>query len=158
MAEIPKLDAIDYKILDLLNANARASYTELGKELGLSSGSVQQRVKRLYDLDIIKQATLVLNYEALGYNMLSYIGIMISEGHLIAEVEAEIKRIPQITVANYITGKFTIFCRTRTKNALEMKDLLNQIQKINGVQRTETMVSFDEIKNSKAELIKCLAG
>ena len=58
-------DDLSLKILALLQKNARLSFTEIGKEIGLSSSSVAERVKKLEDMGILKGYTIYLNAEKL---------------------------------------------------------------------------------------------
>jgi Lrp/AsnC family transcriptional regulator for asnA, asnC and gidA len=148
-----KLDKSDLRIIQILNDDARSSYTTMAKELGITSTAVQQRVKRLFDEGIIKKSTIVLNYDALGYNLLCYIGIYVTAGKFTYAVGEALQDIPEITLANFTTGAFAIICRVRLKGPSHLKQVLKEIQDIEGVQRTETLMSFEEIKNKRDDII-----
>ncbi|MGB0429008.1 MAG: Lrp/AsnC family transcriptional regulator [Bacteroidia bacterium] len=148
-----KLDKNDLRIIELLNQDARCSYTTMAKDLGITSTAVQQRVKRLFDDGIIKKSTIVLNYEALGYKLLCYIGIYVIAGKYTYSVGEALQDVPEITLANFTTGAFAIICRVRLKDPAHLKKVLKQIQDIEGVQRTETLMSFEEIKNKRDDIL-----
>jgi len=148
-----KLDKSDLRIIQILNDDARSSYTTMAKELGITSTAVQQRVKRLFDEGIIRKSTIVLNYEALGYNLLCYIGIFVTEGKFTYSVGEALLAIPEITLANFTTGAFAIICRVRLKGPAHLKEVLKEIQEVEGVQRTETLMSFEEIKNKRDDIL-----
>lgn len=70
-----ELDEKDRRIIEVLKNNARTSYTEIAKILGLSDVAVLKRIRRLEQLGIIKRYTIVLDYKKLGYNIVSITGI-----------------------------------------------------------------------------------
>ena len=148
-----KLDKTDLSIIRMLNDDARCSYTTMAKELGITSTAVQQRVKRLFDEGIIKKSTIVLNYDALGYKLLCYIGIYVTEGKHTYSVGEALQNIPEITLANFTTGAFAIISRVRLKDPAHLKKVLKEIQEIEGVQRTETLLSFEEVKNKRDDIL-----
>ncbi len=151
-----KLDKTDLRIIEILNDDARCSYTTMAKDLGITSTAVQQRVKRLFDENIIKKSTIVLNYDALGFHLLCYIGIYVTAGKFTYSVGDALQDIPEVTLANFTTGAFAIICRARLKDPAHLKQVLKKIQEIEGVQRTETLMSFEEIKKRRDDLIKDL--
>ena len=151
-----KLDKTDFRIIEMLNADARSSYTVMAKDLGITSTAIQQRVKRLFDEGVIKKSTIVLNYDILGYGLLCYIGIYVTEGKYTYTVGDAIQEISEITLANFTTGSFAIICRARLRDPLHLKTVLKRIQEIDGVQRTETLMSFDEIKNKRDGILEGL--
>lgn len=77
-----KLDAINTKILSELSKNARASFTEIGAKVGLSSSSVAERVKKLEDTGIIEKYQIRLSYFNLGYQLKAIITLKAFAGKL----------------------------------------------------------------------------
>ncbi|MGB1451736.1 MAG: Lrp/AsnC family transcriptional regulator, partial [Marinirhabdus sp.] len=68
-------------------------------------------------------------------------------------VMACINKIPFVTVAHVTTGKFNIFCKVRAKDTGHAKEIIYQIDDIEGVTRTETMISLEECINDKRRLM-----
>ena len=64
-----------------------------------------------------------------------------------------INEIPFVTVAHVTTGKFNIFCKIRAKNTDQAKTIIYKIDDIEGVTRTETMISLEESINDKKRLM-----
>ena len=64
-----------------------------------------------------------------------------------------INQIPYVTVAHVTTGKFNIFCKVRAKNTEHAKNIIFMLDDIEGVYRTETMISLDESINDKKRLM-----
>tara|TARA_B100000809_G_C15121612_1_gene524519 strand:- start:1185 stop:1664 length:480 start_codon:yes stop_codon:yes gene_type:complete len=148
-----KLDEIDHQILDLLIDNTRTAFTDIAKRLLISAGTVHVRVKKMEDAGIIKGSSLTLDYKKLGYTFIAYIGIFLEKTHQTKFVLQHIEKIPFVTVAHITTGKFNIFCKVRAKSTDHAKDIIFMIDDIEGVSRTETMISLEESINDKKRLM-----
>ena len=148
-----KLDEIDHQILDLLIDNTRTAFTDIAKRLLISAGTVHVRVKKMEDAGIIKGSSLTLDYKKLDYTFIAYIGIFLEKTHQTKFVLQHIEKIPFVTVAHITTGKFNIFCKVRAKSTDHAKDIIFMIDDIEGVSRTETMISLEESINDKKRLM-----
>ena len=148
-----KLDEIDYKVLDLLSDNSRIPYTDIAKKLLISAGTVHVRIKKMEDAGIISGSSLKLDYKKLGYTFIAYIGIFLEKTHLTNEVLEKLNSIPFVTVAHITTGRFNIYCKIRSKNTNHAKEIIFMIDDIDGVSRTETMISLEESINDKKRLM-----
>ena len=148
-----KLDDVDHKILDLLIDNSRIPFTDVAKKLLISAGTVHVRVKKMEEFGIIQGASLALDYKKLGYTFIAYIGIFLEKTHLTNFVLEKLESIPYVTVAHITTGRFNIFCKIRSKNTNHAKELIFMIDDIEGVSRTETMISLEESINDKKRLM-----
>ena len=148
-----KLDEIDHQILDLLIDNTRTAFTDIAKKLLISAGTVHVRVKKMEDAGIIKGSSLTLDYKKLGYTFIAYIGIFLEKTHQTKFVLKNLEAVPFVTVAHITTGKFNIFCKVRAKSTDHAKQIIFYIDDIEGVSRTETMISLEEIINDKKRLM-----
>ncbi len=152
MAKI-NLDEIDHQILDILIDNTRVPFTEISKRLLISAGTVHVRVKKMEDAGIIKGSSLNLDYVKLGYSFIAYVGIFLEKTQKTEYVLEQLNKIPYVTVAHITTGKFNIFCKVRARNTKNAKDIIFMIDDIEGVLRTETMISLEESINDKKRLM-----
>mgnify|MGYP001238328892 FL=1 len=148
-----KLDDVDHKILDLLIDNSRIPFTDIAKKLLISAGTVHVRVKKMEEFGIIQGASLALDYKKLSYTFIAYIGIFLEKTHLTNFVLEKLESIPYVTVAHITTGRFNIFCKIRSKNTNHAKEIIFMIDDIDGVSRTETMISLEESINDKKRLM-----
>ncbi|SFU71964.1 Lrp/AsnC family transcriptional regulator, regulator for asnA, asnC and gidA [Pustulibacterium marinum] len=148
-----KLDEVDHQILDMLIDNTRTPFTDIAKKLLISAGTVHVRVKKMEDAGIIKGSSLTLDYVKLGYAFIAYVGIFLEKTHQTKFVMERLNEIPNITVAHITTGKFNIFCKVRAKNTKHAKEIIFMIDDIEGVSRTETMISLEESINDKKRLM-----
>ena len=148
-----KLDEIDHQILDMLIDNTRVPFTDIAKKLLISAGTVHVRVKKMEDAGIIKGSSLTLDYGKLGYSFIAYVGVFLQNTSQTKFVLERLNAIPYITVAHITTGKFNIFCKLRAKDTKHAKDVIFMIDDIEGVYRTETMISLEESLNDKKRLM-----
>ncbi len=152
MAKIT-LDEIDHQILDMLIDNTRTPFTDIAKKLLISAGTVHVRVKKMEEHGIIKGSTLTLDYEKLGYSFIAYVGIFLEKTHQTKFVLERLELIPNVTIAHITTGKFNIFCKIRAKDTTDAKNIIFKIDDIDGVSRTETMISLEENFNDKKRMM-----
>jgi len=148
-----KLDEIDHQILDMLIDNTRVPFTDIAKKLLISAGTVHVRVKKMEDSGIIKGSSLTLDYQKLGFSFIAYVGIFLQNTSQTQFVLERINDIPNVTVAHITTGKFNIFCKIRAKNTTHAKEIIFKLDDIEGVYRTETMISLEESINDKKRLM-----
>ncbi|WP_461533533.1 Lrp/AsnC family transcriptional regulator [Sinomicrobium sp.] len=148
-----RLDEVDHQILDMLIDNTRTPFTDIAKKLLISAGTVHVRVKKMEEAGIIQGSSLTLDYVKLGYSFIAYVGIFLEKTHQTKFVIERLNEIPNITVAHVTTGKFNIFCKVRAKDTKHAKDIIFRIDDIDGVARTETMISLEESINDKKRLM-----
>lgn len=148
-----KLDETDHQILDMLIENTRTPFTDIAKKLNISAGTVHVRVKKMEESQIILGSTLTLNYEKLGYAFIAYVGLFLKNTSQTKFVLERIKDIPFVTVAHVTTGKFNVFCKIRARDTQHAKEIIFKLDDIEGVYRTETMISLEESLNDKKRLM-----
>jgi Lrp/AsnC family transcriptional regulator for asnA, asnC and gidA len=145
MAEIYEIDKLDRGILGILIDDAKVPYTEIAKRLIVSPGTIHVRMKRMERLGIVKGATLILDPAKLGYDLTAFIGIYLVRGSAYSEVIEEVNDIPEIVEAHYTTGEYSIFAKIICKNTDHLRQVINEkLQTVNGVSRTETIISLGE--------------
>jgi Lrp/AsnC family transcriptional regulator for asnA, asnC and gidA len=148
-----KLDDTDHQILNMLIENTRTPFTDIAKKLEISAGTVHVRVKKMEEAGIITGSSLTLDYKKLGYSFIAYVGVFLNKTSQTQFVLERINEIPYVTVAHVTTGKFNIFCKIRARDTSHAKDIIYQIDDIEGVTRTETMISLEESINDKKRLM-----
>lgn len=151
-----QLDEIDKKILDFLVENTRTPFTEIANQMGISAGTVHVRVKKMEDAGIILGSSLVINYKKLNYNFTTYVGILLSKSNKTQEVLKILESIPNVTELSVTSGKYNIFCKIRAKDTDDAKRIIYQINDIEEVMRTESMISIEEYFSDKNRLINAV--
>jgi Lrp/AsnC family transcriptional regulator, regulator for asnA, asnC and gidA len=144
-----KIDDLDIKILSELAKDASISVPKLSKKININSSVVYSRIKRLVKKGLIKKFTIVINDEALGFNVKALTGINM-DSKLRDNVLNELFRIPEVREVSEVTGRFDILVTMNARSLDEMHQLISEkIGRIEGVQKTET---FIEMRKTVREL------
>lgn len=151
---IRSIDKVDKLILACLIEDARMPYTEIAKKAAVSPGTVHGRVKKLERRKIITGATLKINYEVVGYSFTAYVGVFLARTIDSERILENMSKIPEVTVGSIISGQYGILSKIRCRDAKHAKDIIYKINKIEGVLRTESMISLEESINDKERLFK----
>ena len=134
-----EIDNVDIRILEILMKNAKKPSTEVAKLIPVSGGTVHVRMR--------------IDHTKLGYDITAFIGIFLAKSELYDQVIAELEKIPEITNVHYTTGNYSMFARIHCRDTQHLKDVLHdKIQRVEGIVRTDTMISLEESINRNIEL------
>ena len=140
-----QLDELDLQILDLLIKDCRTPYLEIARICHVSGGTIHVRMKKMEDLGIIKGTRILLNLPKLGYDVCCFVGIYVDKASSLQNVFDELSKIKEVVEAHLTTGNYTIFTKVVCKNIADLQDiLLNKINPIQGIQRTDTIISLNQ--------------
>ena len=148
MAGKLNLDKLDLQIIQIMMADAGISYADLGKQLFVSGGTIHVRIKKLQEIGIVKGTKLNVDLKLLGYDITAFVGIFLEKSSLYDQVAEDLKKIPEIIRLNYTTGNYSMFLEVVAKDINQLRFVLHdELQKIKGIERTETFISLDESFN-----------
>jgi len=134
------LDDTDLAIVRALQANARATYTEIGRAVGLSAASVHERAHRLEARGVIRGYHAEVDPEVLGLEVLSLVSVLSSDSIDAAATEAGMAAIRQVETAYNVAGEDSYLLVVRTRSIAELSEVLQRLQAVDGVARTRTAV------------------
>jgi Lrp/AsnC family transcriptional regulator for asnA, asnC and gidA len=141
----PELDPLDYKILEILVEDANLPYTEIGQRLDVSGGTVHVRMKKMESLGIVKGAQLLIDYSKIGWDITAFLGIYLDKSSLYEDVAKQLEAIPEVVNIHYTTGIYSIFAKIICRDTQHLREVLHdKIQRVTGIQRTETFISLEE--------------
>lgn len=153
MAKNYEIDDVDLKILSHLMLDAKTPYTEIAKKVFVSGGTVHVRMKKMEELGVVKGTTLQLDYSKLGFDVTCFLGIYLQKSSLYDGVVEELKGIPEIVKIHYTTGNYNIFIKIHCRDTNHLREVLHdKIQKVEGIDRTETFISLDESMSRPIQL------
>jgi len=138
-------DKIDLQILEMLRDDAKKPFTEVARKVNVSPGTVHVRMHKMEEAGIVEKTTLKLNYARIGYDITAFIGIFLEKSALYEKVLAKLKQIPEITSIHYTTGNYSMFVKIHCRDTNHLKEVLHdKMQQVEGIERTETMISLEE--------------
>ncbi len=139
------IDDKDRKIIEMLIENGRITFTEMAKVIGITEAAVRKRVKRLEEEGIIKKYTAVVNHKALGYNVVSLVGIDVESDKLlkIADTVASNDWARKVWIT---TGDHMIMIEVWARDNDEFMKIIEELGKIEGVKRVCPAIVLETIK------------
>jgi len=110
-------------------------------------------MNKLEDAGIVRRATLDLDYGKLGYSLTAFLGVYLAKSSLYDTVLEQLTMIDEIITIHYTTGNYSMFLKLLCKDTTHLKDILHdQIQRIDGIVRTETIISLEESLSRNVKL------
>ena len=153
MASKLNLDKLDLQIISAMMEDAGISYADLGKNLSVSGGTIHVRIKKLQESGIVKGTRLNVELKELGYDITAFVGIYLEKSSLYDTVAKELKRIPEIVRLNYTTGNYSMCIVIVCRDITQLRHVLHdELQKIKGIERTETLISLEESFNRNVQV------
>ncbi len=147
------LDAIDAKILDLIQYDASLSVAEIADRVGLSSSPCWRRIKRLEDVGVIQRRVTILDREALGLNFEVYATVKLSlpTKENLDAFETAVNRWPEVTHCATVTGGEDYVLRIITRDMHAFDDFLREkILSLGLVSNIESRIVIRSVKNATA--------
>jgi Lrp/AsnC family transcriptional regulator, regulator for asnA, asnC and gidA len=153
MPPVLNIDKLDLQIIQQLMSDASVSYADLGKKLFVSAGTIHVRIKKLQESGIITANRYDVDLKKMGYDVIAFIGIYLEKSSLYDSVAKDLKKIPEIVRMNYTTGNYSIFAEIVCKDIAQLRTILHdELQKIKGIERTETFISLEESLNRNVKV------
>ena len=147
------IDNTDLRILDVLIKDAKKPFTEVARQVFVSQGTVHVRMNKMLESGIVERTTLKINYAKLGYDVTAFIGIYLEKSSLYDQVLQKLKEIPEITSIHYTTGNYSMFVQIHCRDTNHLKEVLHdKMQRVQGIDRTETIISLEESLNRNMTL------
>jgi len=148
------LDKLDLQIIQAMMQDAEISYADLGKQFFVSGGTIHVRIKKLEELGIVQGKRLAVDLKLLGYDIIAFIGIYLEKSSMYDTVALALKNIPQVVRVNYTTGNYSMFVEIVCKDIQQLRFVLHdELQKIKGIERTETLISLEESFSRNVKIV-----
>ena len=148
-----RLDAIDSRILDLIQHDAGLSVAEIAERVGLSSSPCWRRIKRLEDVGIVQRRVTLLDREKLGLDFEVYCTVKLSlpTKDNLETFEQAVSRWPEVVQCATVTGAADYELRIVTRDMHAFDDFLrDKILLLGVVSNIESRIVIRAVKNSTA--------
>lgn len=139
------LDDIDRKLLGEMLKDSKRSFRELARAIGVSAATVINHVQRLESAGVIKDYTVRLDHERLGYELTVITEITVSKGKLL-ETEEEIAKISNACAVYDVTGLTDAMVIAKFKSRSDLSDFTKKLLAMPYVERTNTHVVLTTMK------------
>jgi Lrp/AsnC family leucine-responsive transcriptional regulator len=134
------MEKLDRRILALLARDGRMSYTDIGKETGLSTSAAQQRVRRLEQRGVIKGYTAILNSGELGLMVTAFVAIKPFDPGQVDDAPERLKDIEEIISCYSVAGEASYLLKVQVQSMAHLEALLARIRSAGKVSTHTTTV------------------
>jgi Lrp/AsnC family leucine-responsive transcriptional regulator len=134
------VDALDRKIIDALRLNGRATYAELGRQVGLSPSAVHERVGKLEATGVILGYHAVVDPTTVGLGVTALIGIHPTDTADDEDVATALGALPEVESCYGVAGDEAFVVKVQVATVDELERTLGRLRRIGGVARTRTTV------------------
>ena len=141
----------DCRILSVLQRDARTSMRKISKEVGVSLGTVSNRVRKLEGTGVIRGYAVLLDPEKIGWDLNVVIGLRIQKGRLI-EIQEKIAKDPRVYGVYDVTGDFDSMVVARARDRSDLDELSKNVMSVDGVERSVTHLVLNTVKESPTTL------
>ncbi len=145
MDETYQIDNLDRKILSLLQHDGRLAYTDIAKKLTVSPGTIHQRINKMTEAGIIKGTRLILDYQKLGYDVTTLLGLYLKSAKDLNKVLEKLKSMKEVVDVYYTTGSYALIIKIHHKSIKDYHQfLVDKLQSIPEIQSTESFICLDQ--------------
>lgn len=141
------MDRIDRKILKMLQQDCYSSQAEIAAKVGLSTPSVNERIRKLEKSGIIRKYVAILDCEKVGFDITAFIEVFIEHPKHEKLFSEEMKKLKEVQECHFVTGEGSCLLKVKTQNRLSLKNLLlDKINAMKGVRGTRTILVLSTAK------------
>lgn len=139
------IDDTDRSIIRCLEADARMSLRSIANEIGVSLGTVSNRLKKMESSGVIKGYKIQIDPEKVGWGLTVVVGLRIEKGRLL-ELQRTIAEDPRVLGVYDVTGEFDSMIVARARDRVDLDDLSKTVLSMNGITRTVTHFVLNTVK------------
>ncbi|MEW6320145.1 MAG: Lrp/AsnC family transcriptional regulator [Acidobacteriota bacterium] len=143
------IDAIDVRILTMLQDNGRTTQADIAKAVGLAPSAVLERVRKLEARGIIRDYVAIIDPHVVERALLAFVAVRSSEHGPDMPSALALAEIPDVLEVHHVAGEDCYFLKVRARDAEHLGQLLRtQISSIPGVTSTRTTIVLETVKES----------
>ncbi len=139
------LDALDKKILKLVQNDARIPFLEVARACNVSGAAIHQRIQKLTSVGILKGSQFIIDPEKIGYETCAYVGLYLKDPEKFDSVVDKLRQILEVTECHYTTGGYDMFIKIYARNNHHLLNIIHDKLQPLGLSRSETIVSFNAV-------------
>ncbi len=141
----PRVDNIDYGIIDLLRQNARAGYGDIGEVVGLSASAVKRRVDRLVADGVIRGFTIQVDPVVDGMATEAYVELFCRGTVAPEELKRILSAVPEVVDAGTVTGSADAIVHIRSRDIASLEEALEKVRIAPNVDHTRSAIVLSRL-------------
>ncbi len=120
-----EIDKINWSILECLQQNARASFADIGREVGLSAPAVAERMVKMEETGIVRGYSVDIDHEKAGYFLKAIITFVAQSGKLPPFLKM-LDKMEEVLECHRVTGKYCLFMKVLARDAHHLEQILTR--------------------------------
>ncbi|MCP3166061.1 Lrp/AsnC family transcriptional regulator [Myxococcus qinghaiensis] len=141
------MDELDFRLVDLLQRDGRATQLELSRAVGLSQPAVAERIRKLEERGVITGYAARVDATKLGKDITAFIGVSIEHPKYFEGFAKKVLALPDVLECHRVAGQDSYLVKVKTANTRTLDSLLVEtLRTIAGVTRTQTTIVLSSIK------------
>lgn len=143
------IDDIDLRILDMLQRNGKLSQAKIAGAVGLTTPSVNERIKKMERHGMIKGFVALLDHEKMGFGLTAYVDVALEHPRFEKAFVDELEKLLPVQECHYIAGEYGYRLKVKASDTAGLADFLQRrLMPIRGVTRARTQISLSSKKES----------
>jgi len=143
------IDEIDLRILDMLQRNGKLSQAKIAGAVGLTTPSVNERIKKMERHGMIKGFVALLDHEKMGFPLTAYVDVALEHPRFEKGFIDDLEKLLGVQECHYIAGEYAYRLKVKAADPSSLADFLQRrLLAIKGVSRVRTQVSLSSKKES----------
>ena len=143
------MDVIDFKIIEALKENSRATTSEISKKVCLSIPAVAERMRKMEEADIIEKYTIKVNREKINQKLLAFIFVDIDKTDNIEDFRKSIVQYSPVLECHHVAGEYDYLLKVLVEDTKALEYFLsNTLKKIKGVLKSNTIIVLSSLKEN----------
>lgn len=141
------LDQKDHQILDILQGDAKTAQAVIGRRVGLSPASVNERIHKLEQQRIIRKYVALLDDQRLGNDITAFIEVFIEHPRHEEGFVRLMRDLEEVQECHYVTGEFSCLLKVKVADRASLRELvLDRINALDGIRQTKTLIVLETAK------------
>jgi Lrp/AsnC family leucine-responsive transcriptional regulator len=137
---VAMMDDRDRQILSALQRNARATFAEIGKEVGLAASSVHERIRKLEQRGVITGYRAQVDVDALGLFVTALVSVSPLDPKQPDDLPERVVEFPEVEDCHSVAGDENYILKVRTRTTSDLEELLRRLREKAGVHTRTTIV------------------
>ncbi len=143
------IDDIDLRILDMLQRNGKLSQAKIAGAVGLTTPSVNERIKKMERHGMIKGFVALLDHEKMGFPLTAYVDVALEHPRFEKGFVDDLEKLLDVQECHYLAGEYAYRLKVKAADPATLADFLQRrLLSIKGVARTRTEISLASKKES----------
>lgn len=153
------VDALDARLLELLDAEPRIGVLECSRRLGVARGTVQARLDKLLTRGVVRDFGPRVEPAALGFPVTAFVTLELRQAVGHEPMAQRLARIPEVLEVHTVTGAGDMLCRIVARTNAELQGVIDRVLASEGVLRATTVIALaEQIPYRTLPLVKAAAG